>query len=260
MIKPILNLSNEPNKLILQLNKILRKYMIIITGSCSAIFDGRIKSTLSEGDRLLIIKKDESIILNNPIGVKPVQWQKPGVGKVNFTVNKDNQVRMETYRPKTDESFFITFSIIYFAFAYYSKTDLEISETIGDEKDLVNYLIQHPEIIEEGLEIIEKEKEIDFGFIDIFARDKNSNLVVIEVKKQSATPNDAYQLKRYIEFFGNQGIYVRGILVANNFPSKVVKYLKNYELDSCEVPWQKIFPTIKRPSSIIRTQNLDNFF
>ncbi len=258
----ISRLSLKPATLRSQLNKKLTeaKNMIILLGSCSGFFDGRIKSSISEGDRILIIKEDLTIILHDTKGVKPIQWQRSGVGPVAFVLS-DNKLKMETYRPKTNESFFIIFSEIYHAITYDTQTKGDQATVIGDEKDFIKFLVNNPETIESGLKIIDYERETDVGFIDILAEDISKCFVVIEVKKQAANPSDAYQLKRYVEFFEKQRKQnIRGILVAPKFPKKVKKYLKNVKLEECAIPWQDIFPTMKRPTSIPLSRNLEEFF
>ncbi|MHA2093055.1 MAG: endonuclease NucS domain-containing protein [Candidatus Hodarchaeales archaeon] len=234
---------------------------ILLVGLCDSIFDGRVKSTLEKGERILFIKKDGSILLHNATGTRPVQWQKARAGKIVFKHKAEKNILvMESYRPKTDESFFITFYEI--SFAEYFKIGTEIlkgGQTFGDEKDFVDQLILHPDLIEQDLTIVEREKEIAFGFIDLYAQDSHGNYVVIEVKKQAATLTDAYQLHRYMEYFQNQGEEVRGLLVANHIPRKVFTYLKTHNLGSVSIPWQEIFPTVKRPSNIVRTKQLDTF-
>jgi len=111
------------------------------------------------------------------------------------------------------------------------------------------------------LKIIKREKETDVGFIDLFAEDRSNNFVIVEVKKQVANPADAYQLQRYVEYFQKQTTQnVRGILVASRIPNKVKQYLKDSNLEDCAISWQDIFPTMKRPSSIPRLRNLQDFF
>ena len=52
----------------------ITKHTILVVGICDSIFDGRIKSTLPKGERILLIKKDSSILLHNATGMRPVQW------------------------------------------------------------------------------------------------------------------------------------------------------------------------------------------
>jgi RecB family endonuclease NucS len=253
-------LSDNFSTLAGQLNDNLEKLMIILTGKCSALFDGRIKSHFTDSDRVLIIKKDLTILLHGSSGVKPVQWQLAGAGKVTFNLVEECYLQMETYRPKTDESFFITFSEVYLALGYKTIEVDETTSVIGHEKDFVDYLVQNPQIIEENLQVIESEKEIDFGFIDIWGRDASDTFIIIEVKRTIATPADAHQLKRYVDFYQKKDEKVRGILVATGFPKKVKNYLKAFDLEHCTVPWQDIFPTITRPSSLSHKKRLDEFF
>ena len=52
-MKKIQTLPGKFDKLVEQLNAESTNKMTVIFGSCTAIFDGRIKSYLPEGDRLL---------------------------------------------------------------------------------------------------------------------------------------------------------------------------------------------------------------
>lgn len=237
----------------------LTKHTILLVGICDSIFDGRIKSTLPKGERILLIKRDSSILLHNATGMRPVQWQKQKAGKVSFMISSEKLLVMESYRPKTDESFFIRFHEVFFASILKIKEALEGAYVIGDEKDFVDALIAHPDLIEQRLTVIKREKEIPFGFIDIFAEDKDGNEIVIEVKKQAATLADAQQLYRYIEYFKSQGKNLRGILVATHIPEKAKAYLETYNLEARIINWQELFPTLQRPAKIARTKPLDSF-
>jgi len=252
-------LPTDFDKLIEILPNHVEKHTIILTGLCDSLFDGRIKSTLPKGERILLIKKDSSILLHDATGMRPVQWQKQKAGKVSFTISNEKSLVMESYRPKTDESFFIRFHNILFACVLNIKETLESARVIGDEKDFVNALITQPDLIEQGLKVKEREKEIPFGYIDIFAEDTAGHEIVIEVKKQAATLADAQQLYRYIEYFQNQGKKLRGILVATHLPKKARMYLETHNLEAKTINWQELFPTLQRPTNIARTKPLDSF-
>ena len=207
-------------QLAIEVNKILGKTAIHITGKCTAIFDGRIKSELKEGARFLLIKSDTSIILHGDTSVKPLNWQKAYDGKIEFSFS-DKGLEMYTYRPKTKETFTILFSEVFHAFSF-DITESSKLEIEGHERDLVNYLVANPEIIEEGLTVASREKETLVGFIDIEAIDIHGKTLIIEVKKQKATPKDAYQLLRYIETLEKQQkVRYRGMLISAGTPSKV---------------------------------------
>ncbi|MHA1686822.1 MAG: endonuclease NucS domain-containing protein [Candidatus Heimdallarchaeaceae archaeon] len=251
----ILDVENL-SQLIERLNQNVGKRMILIAGYCSAYFDGRIKSTLEGGERLLIIKHDLSILMHGPEGVKPLNWQKPHAGPIKFRISKNAQLEMFTQRTKTKEILIISFSKVLFSILWYAHDDTKMS-IYGDESDLVKYLVKHPEVIEKGLAIIQTEYNTEVGPVDIRAQDKNGKDVIIEVKKRQATPADAHQLKRYIEYFQERlHKNTRGILVAPSFPNQVIKYLDMHKLEYKEVPWSDIFPVLTRT----KTTKLNKFF
>ncbi|MHA2225472.1 MAG: endonuclease NucS domain-containing protein [Candidatus Hodarchaeales archaeon] len=226
---------------------------------CTAIFDGRIKSQFEKGDRILTIKKDLAILLHSSRGLRPDQWQRAGDGKISFII-EDEKLQMQTYRPKTDESFFVTFSRIFLGISFDTIKEKKESTVFGDEKDFSNYLVKNPNMIEPGLKVTDCEKETEVGFIDILAIDTANRTVIIEVKKQAASPADAHQLKRYKDYFqSKQSEEIRAILVATGFSNKIIKYMNSVKLEYCSIPWQEIFPTVIRPSNILKVKKLDEF-
>ena len=88
--------------------------------------------------------------------------------------------------------------------------------------------------------------------------DAEERKIIVEVKKQAATPSDAHQLKRYRDYFEQSGEKYRGILVSAHTPDKVLQYLQQQNLEAVCVPWQEIFPTIKRPRKLTLDKWLDN--
>ena len=238
-----------------RLNRAIGEKMIILAGQCQAVFDGRIKSVLEKGDRLVIIKSDLAIVMHSPRGVKPINWQKPRAGPISIKLSPKG-IEIFTQRTKTKEIFTITFTSIVFA-ALWLPFDEVTMEIYGDESDMVNYLVSHPELIEDGFKILQTEYQTAVGPVDIRGVDKNGNEVIIEVKKRKATPADAHQLKRYIEFFEERlKKKVRGILIAPSFPENVERYLEKHKLDHISISWNEIFPIIKR----VKNLSLDNFF
>ncbi|MHA1211039.1 MAG: endonuclease NucS domain-containing protein [Candidatus Heimdallarchaeota archaeon] len=228
------------------------KKMNVLFGSCSAIFDGRIKSYLPEGDRLLFIKKDETLILHGAKGVKPLNWQIGGAGKINYLAEGD-KLLVKTYRPKTKESLEIIFTAIY-QITIFDAHDAASLSIYGSEADLSNYLYDHPTIIDKDFQPTAREYETPFGFLDLKGVDREGNIIIIEVKKRNATPADAHQLKRYVEYFEDvEKVKVKGILVANGFSQKVTAVLQANNLTAVAVPWQEIFPTLanERPSTTL---------
>ncbi|MBY9000526.1 MAG: DUF91 domain-containing protein [Candidatus Heimdallarchaeota archaeon] len=247
---PVIPLDSVVKKL----NLVLGNKMILIAGRCKAIFDGRIKSTLGEGDRFLQIKRDLSIVLHGPIGVKPLNWQKPQAGPIEFKVS-NSLLEMITHRTKTKETLIITFTNLANISVWHAIDETEL-EIYGDESDLVKYLVANPDEIEKGFQVLRTEYSTDVGPVDIRGMSESGEAIV-EVKKRNASPANAHQLKRYIEYFeSTEKKTVRGILIAPEFPQKVLAYLEQNNLEAKIVHWKEIFPIIKRPKSA----KLEDFF
>jgi RecB family endonuclease NucS len=168
----------------------LGKCVIEIFGVCSAVFDGRIKSNLNLGDRLLLIKKDQTILLHGLTGLKPLNWQLPGAGNIEFRLisnsggkngegSDSSYLELYTYRPKTNESFTIVFEKIYSVRAMYGNEDSNIIIE-GNEADMQTYLVKNPDLIDESLLITEREYNTPIGKIDLVGKDNNGNSVLIE--------------------------------------------------------------------------------
>jgi RecB family endonuclease NucS len=236
-------LPGKIDKLVKQLNDESTNKMIVIFGSCIAIFDGRIKSYLPEGDRLLFIKKDETLVLHGPKGLKPMNWQTAGAGKITYLLD-NNKLTVKSFRTKTQETLEIIFNEIYHTTLFDTHDSASLS-IYGSEKDLSDYLYDHPEIIDKDFQPTTREYNTPFGYLDLRGVDKIGNIIVVEVKKRAATPSDAHQLKRYVEYFEQvEKIKVRGILVAKSFSKKVMNILQVNDLEAVSVPWQEIFPSL----------------
>jgi endonuclease len=110
--------------------------------------------------------------------------------------------------------------------------EAEIEDTIEAslslERDLHSYLAGRVDKIEHGLGIVENgvEYQTDAGRIDILARDKANNLVVIELKAGKAKDNALGQLLGYMGCISTSAEFinssVRGILIASNFEQRVI--------------------------------------
>ncbi|MHA2364999.1 MAG: endonuclease NucS domain-containing protein [Candidatus Hodarchaeales archaeon] len=250
-------LSTDPDQLINSLQQIIGIKSVIICGNCSAVFEGRINSTLDRGERFLLIKSDTSVLLHSPTGVKPVNWQIGGAGKLEFFVKEQDQFEIYSFRKKSKETFSIVFDRIDFALEY-NALDTATLLIEGDETDLVNYLVQHSsELIEEGLTITGREIETSVGFIDLLGRDTNGIDCIIEVKKQSATPADSFQLLRYVEAMKKaHAKNYRGIIISAKTPPKVARFLTKNGLEHREILWQEIFPSLNRK----KIKSLTEFF
>jgi len=66
------------------------------------------------------------------------------------------------------------------------------------EADIEDYLVSHPEILEEGLEIVGRQYSTPVGYIDILFRDKKGDFVVVELKRGLGSYKVVGQIQKYM--------------------------------------------------------------
>ena len=84
---------------------------------------------------------------------------------------------------------------------YSNIEDYEELEQTGHEKHMGDMIIENPHIIEEGFKPTTREYSVEHGFIDILGKDKDNNLMILELKSRKAGVNAIKQLKRYLDDF-----------------------------------------------------------
>ena len=86
-------------------------------------------------------------------------------------------------------------------------------------------IMEKPHLIEEGFVPTTREYSVEHGFIDILGKDKDNNLMVLELKARKAGVSAVKQLRRYLQDLENtdndylkecnaQKKKIRGLLVA----------------------------------------------
>lgn len=214
-----------------------RNYTLELSGLCSVNYQGRAKSKLDRGERLVIKKQDSALLVHGPENYQPKNWQ-PEVDEWEVKAQGDELV-LRSRRKNPDEVVEIRFEDLEFLMVtqLVDSSDLKIR---GHEVDIHESIEEDPEIVEEELKVVERERETPAGFIDVFARDADDNYVVIEVKR-NPDYNTVLQLQRYVdeiedEFSGN----IRGILVAPKMTDKVLEYLEERDLEFVEVEMEDV--------------------
>ncbi|MFQ5815108.1 MAG: endonuclease NucS [Candidatus Hydrothermarchaeaceae archaeon] len=211
--------------------------MLVIIGRCRIKYRGRAKSFLDFGDRLLIVKKDGSVLVHRDEKYTPVNWQPPGT-RVEYSMDKDLFV-LSAVRSNPPEKMVVEFERIQLMASTPLEDKAEMSIT-GMERDFVKRIIQDPNCIEEGFRLLREEKATYSGSIDLYGIDKEGNMVVIEVKRSQASPSAVIQLEAYIKDFKrkNSDVKVRGILVAPKIPPMIRRLLEDRGLEYRELEYE----------------------
>ena len=202
---------------------------IIVAGNCHVHYSGRAKSTLDPGERLLIIKEDGSLLVHRPTGYEPVNWQPAGSV---FHVQTDSKgLEIHGVRQKPRENVLVIFEAVYLVSA------LNLSDS-GDfllhasEEDMHRAILVKPDLLEEGFKPISWEKKVEPGFVDIYGEDKDGKLVIVEVKRKTATKDAALQLAKYMEpIKARVNRELRGILAAPSLGKDVQRILVTLGLE-----------------------------
>ncbi len=111
------------------------------------------------------------------------------------------------------------------------KHGLENDETIVSnlsERDIEDFLVSHPEKLEEGLVMIDRQYKTpdDVGRMDMLCRDKDGNFVVVELKKDNEGQDKAVgEIQRYMtsveKNLAKNEEEVRGIIVVKEDNDKL---------------------------------------
>jgi len=205
-----------------------KKAVIILMAYCKVIYEGRAKSKLGSGDRMIIMKSDGSFMVHQDRNLEPVNWQPP---KSQCKVHIKNGIMyIEGKRRNPPEKLEVEIHNTYIA-SYFKGEDSKDLEITGYEENMRELIFENPNIIEEGFRPSHREYMTSNGFIDIFGKDKNGNIIVMELKSRRAGINAVKQLKKYLDCFSDYKEFVRGILVAPSITDDAAELLNKYKLE-----------------------------
>lgn len=197
------------------------KGSIVLFANCSVDYNGRAQSRLEGGDRIIVVKSDNTILVHQPVGNNPVNYLKQDT---KFEV-KGNVLYAYNSKEYLDIEFFEIYSVM--------SRDLKDGKELelhGSERDMSDMIYGSPELIEKGFKPLSREEHTKYGFIDVFGYDSSGRLVVVECKRFAATLDAVTQLRRYVEKIGSlKGINaVRGIIAAPDISQNARKMLEDY--------------------------------
>jgi endonuclease len=165
------------------------------------------------------------------------------------TTNHPDRLVSGKYDPdatSVDDFFFCTDVPVFTKFRVY-RQDLDdrpyYPSTITHERELQKILAQNPELIEQGLSLIEANSRAGSRCIDLLCLDREHNLVVIELKVSRASDRVIGQLLFYMGWLKNHRAEaeqsVRGIILGNKIApalrvaASVVPNVQCLEFDKC---------------------------
>lgn len=204
--------------------------LMVLVGLMEVFYEGRASSSLGEGERLLIIKQDGSVLIHRPTGYEPVNWQPPG-SMIDVAVRSDELI-IEARRLNLEEILRIVVKRVYSLEAYRLEDSAEFA-MYATEEEMKQAIFLDPSLIEEGFKPIKDERRAGrAGFADIFGVDSSGNIVVIEIKRRNATSEDVRQLTSYVKEIEKElGRRPRMILVAPGVQRSASSMLAAYGVE-----------------------------
>ncbi len=203
--------------------------MRLVIARCSAVYEGRLSSTLTSAVRLVMVKADGCVAIHADVGAyKPLNWMNAP------NTLTDHGDRWEVTDPK-GQRLEITFDEV---FADLDHTlDTERGLTLdGVERELQLLLADHPTHLEEGLTCVQREFRTDLGPVDLLCRDAQGGAVAVEIKRIGEI-DGVEQLTRYLERMQRDPLLapVRGVLAAT-----IVKPQARVLAESRGIDWVEI--------------------
>lgn len=216
-----------------------KKAVIYICANCRIEYEGRAISQLNWGDRIILIKPDGSFLIHQDKKIEPVNWQPPK-SKTRVYL-KDETLFLESHRRTPKELLTVELGEIHIM-NYTNVIDFEELEQAGYEKDMGDMIMENPHIIEEGFKPTDREYSVEHGFIDILGKDKDNNLMILELKCRKAGVNAVKQLKRYLSDFEDEETpladkkqEIRGVLVAPSIDENAKELIEDEGIEFVSV-------------------------
>ncbi len=227
---------------------------LVVAGNCHVHYSGRANSTLENGERLLLIKSDGSLLVHRPTGYEPINWQPSGA--IFHVEVKDDKLEVHGVRQKPREIVKVTFTEVLMVSAMQL---FDAGEFIlhASEDDMHRAILLKPELFEAGFKPISWEKPVEPGFVDIYGEDRDGKLVIIEVKRKTATKENALQLSKYIEPIKTKvNRPIRAVLVAPSLAKDVQRLLVSMGLEFKALDPKDCAVVLKKAG----TSKLESFF
>jgi len=166
--------------------------MRVLVACCEIAYAGRLETRLAPGDRVILFKDDGSVCVHALKGAKPINYM-PGP-----TVVEEEGDLIRVRRSSSGETLTVVVSAVH-SDVRYDLTDEAELERQGREKEIQALLAEALHVIEPGLTLVERERPTDVGPVDLYCRDAEGVVTIVEVKRVRAVAAAVEQVLRYRE-------------------------------------------------------------
>ncbi|GGL70446.1 endonuclease NucS [Halocalculus aciditolerans] len=189
-----------------------------LVGSCTVDYDGRASGHVDPGVRHVVRQPDGTLLVHGATGHRPLAWH---AGDGDFTTTATADDRLVLRAESNTEELTVALDAVH-ALTVYDPDDAD-KDVQGTEADVVSRLLNDPDLVESGFTPLATERDTPAGPVDIYGRDANGRICVVEVKRSRVGPDAATQLDRYVRAL-REDLHtdsdIRGILVAPSVTQK----------------------------------------
>jgi len=218
----------------------------VLVATCSVDYAGRLNAHLPLATRLIIAKKDGSVLIHSDGGsYKPLNWMAPPCDVSVITPDADqvaagvSEVWRVTHQ-KTADMLILSIHSIH----------TEVEHDLGDdpglvkqgvEADLQRLVADQLEVIGEGLELVRREFPTAIGPVDVLARAPEGGTVAIEIKRRGDI-DGVEQLTRYRELLQRDPHLrpVRAVFAAQEISPQARTLAKDRNIDCVVLDYQAL--------------------
>ncbi|MFP4119301.1 MAG: endonuclease NucS domain-containing protein [Candidatus Woesearchaeota archaeon] len=237
---------------------ILAGEFICFFARCTINYSGRAESVLDEGDRLIMIKQDRSLLIHQPAGGMPINYLK-APAKVTFDLRKDEETEepiLEMHARSGHDEIDVRILRVYDFFSR-RLVDGQSQELSGNEAEMSDHIKNNPDLISLDFKPVSREEHTKYGFIDVFGHLGDGTLAIVECKRYTAGLSAVTQLRRYVEKMKSlKGIEkVTGIIAAPGITQNAQKMLEDWGLSHVRVEPPKRHMRLRKEQ-----KKIDSFF
>jgi len=218
-----------------------RGHLVQAVGECEVRYQGRARSDLHRGERLVLLKPDGTLLVHTASKAKPVNWQPPGASFA--AALEDGQVVLTSSRAKPEEIVRVAFSVVHLLVSLPLRDGAGL-DLLGSEDDIQALLFARPALVEPGFVPARRERKTKRGLYDLDGRGSDGRRLVVEVKRTTAGVSEAQQLWRYVERLRRNDASVRGLLLAPRVGEGARSLLAEHALEWRELDWDALLPQV----------------
>lgn len=211
--------------------------MKIIHANCSVEYQGRGNTKLAPHDRIIMVKEDNSVLIHNEKGIKPLNYM-TGVKSTITETDNESGDKCITF-DSNKESLTVIMHRVYSEVALAAPNEEDAGlERDGTEEQLQTWLSENLSNILPCHDFIEREHETGAGPVDLLAMSKDTKKPLLIEVKRVATRAAVHQVRRYLnEYQEVKNPHGNAILVALNVRPSARDFAENKNIPWLEVDW-----------------------